>query len=157
MTVAVCLPEAVVWSFHRWTLLHQQGLALRESITASFCDLQCKQCNENSRRVSGWSNAAMHDQKPRATERNDNERSWLLDWFMPFEEWNKYLKMDGSIEKTIGCKKLLDERPWVDDSGWLGGALTTTGFVVVLVVPDLAIYVYRSHRTDCREKGGQLV
>ena len=35
-------------------------------------------------------------------------------------------------------KKILDERRSVDDPGWLGGALATTGCVVVLVVPDLA-------------------
>ena len=36
-------------------------------------------------------------------------------------------------------KKILDERRSVDDPGWLGGALATTGCVVVLVVPDLAV------------------
>ena len=38
-----------------------------------------------------------------------------------------------------GSKKILDERRSVDDPGWLGGALATTGCVVVLVVPDLAV------------------
>ena len=52
----------------------------------------------------------MDDQKPRATEKNYNDITLLLAWFMSFEEREKDFKMDGSIEKSIKWKKLLDER-----------------------------------------------